>query len=198
VAERHLNRLHLDDVDWSLMERWRREGATRARGVTIEGFEDAPGRDIEQFCQLYTEVASQAPAGDLAGDLIVTPEQRRQEEKDLRANGYEWHTVVSREPDGTISGLTEMFYAEAEPHRLEQELTGVRVEYRGRGVGKWLKAEMLCFAADRYPEARFVNTGNADHNTSMVSINERMGFRKLRAQLFFEFHMEDLASRLEL
>jgi mycothiol synthase len=198
VAERHLNRLYLADVDWGLMEQWRREGARRAKGVAIGRFEDAPEKDIEQFCQLYTEASNQAPAGDLPGELIVTPEQRRQEETELKANGYEWHTTISREPDGTISGLTEMFYAPAEPHRLEQELTGVRVAYRGRGVGKWLKAEMLCFAASRYPKARFVNTGNADQNAPMVSINERMGFRELRAQLFFEFDMENMASRLDL
>lgn len=198
VAERHLNRLYLADVDWALMEKWRREGARRAEGVTIERFEDMPDRDIEQFCQLYTEVANQAPTGDLPGDLIVTPEQRRKDEQELKRNGYEWHTMISREPDGTVSGLTEMFNAQAEPHQLEQELTGVRVDYRGRGVGKWLKAEMLSFAAAKYPEARFINTGNADGNAPMVSINERMGFRKLRAQLFFDFEMEDLAGRLDL
>ena len=198
VAERHLNRLVLADVDWPLMERWRLEGSRRAAGVTIERFVDVPDSDIEQFCQLYTEVANQAPAGDLPGDLIVTPVQRRQDEAELRRNGYEWHTLVSREPDGTLSGLTEMFCAPAEPHRLEQELTGVRVGYRGRGLGKWLKAEMLCFAAERYPEAMFVNTGNADGNAPMISINERMGFKRQMAQTFFDFDMEDLAGRLDL
>jgi GNAT superfamily N-acetyltransferase len=198
VAERHLNRLYLADVDWDLMEQWRREGAARAPGVTLERFEDAPEKDIVEYCRLYTEVTNQAPAGDLAGDLIVTPEQRRQEEKEFGANGYEWHTMISREPDGTISGLTEIFCAPVEPWRLEQELTGVKAKYRGRGVGKWLKAEMLAFAAERYPEASFIDTGNADHNAPMVSINERMGFRQILAQQFFEFDMEDLSGRLGL
>ena len=198
VAERHLNRLYVADVDWDLMAQWRRDGARKARGVTLERFRDVPDGDMEQFCRLYTEVTNQAPAGDLPGEILVTPEQRRQDEKEIRARGYEWHTLVSREPDGTISGLTEMFYAPAEPWHLEQELTGVRAAYRGRGLGKWLKAEMLGFAAERYPQAKFVNTGNADHNAPMVSINERMGFRSILAQTFFEFTMESLATELGL
>jgi GNAT superfamily N-acetyltransferase len=198
VAERHFNRLYLADVDWSLMEQWRREGATRASGATIERFEDVPKRDIEQYCQLYTEVANQAPAGDLAGEMVVTPQQRRQDEDEVRKNGYEWHTMVSREPDGTLSGLTEMFYAPVEPWQLEQELTGVGEAYRGRGLGKWLKAEMLRFIVDRYPEAVFVNTGNADQNAPMVSINERMGFREILAQPFYEFDINQLADSLDL
>lgn len=196
VAERHLNRLYLADVDWDLMARWRRDGARQAEGVTLERFGDVPDGDIEEYCRLYTEVTNQAPAGDLPGEILVTPEQRRQDEKEIRARGYEWHTLVSREPDGMISGLTEIFYAPAEPWRLEQELTGVREAYRGRGLGKWLKAEMLDFAAGRYPQAQFINTGNADHNAPMVSINERMGFRSILAQTFFEFDMEDLAGKL--
>ena len=198
VAERHLNRLYLADVDWDLMARWRRDGAKQAQGVIMERFQDVPDGDMEQYCRLYTEVTNQAPAGDLPGEILVTPEQRRQDEKEVRANGYEWHTLISREPDGTISGLTEIFYAPAEPWRLEQELTGVRAAYRGRGLGKWLKAEMLAFAAGRYPQAEFVNTGNADHNAPMVSINERMGFRSVLEQIFFEFTTEDLAEKLGL
>jgi GNAT superfamily N-acetyltransferase len=198
VAERHFNRLYLADVDWDLMEQWRREGPVRASGVSIERFEDVPDRVIEQYCQLYAEVANQAPAGDLAGEMVVTPKQRRQDEEEVRKNGYEWHTMVSREPDGTLSGLTEIFYAPVEPWQLEQELTGVREAYRGRGLGKWLKAEMLRFVVERYPEAVFVNTGNADQNAPMVSINERMGFREVLAQLFYEFDINQLAVSLDL
>jgi mycothiol synthase len=160
------------------MEQWRREGPARASGVTPERFEDAPDRDIEEYCRLYSEVANQAPAGDLPGAMTVTPEQRRQEERELASNGYEWHTLISREPDGTISGLTEIFYAPAEPRRLEQELIGVKAGYRGRGVGKWLKAEMLAFVAQSFPQAIFVNTGNADQNGPIVSITSAWGFAR--------------------
>jgi mycothiol synthase len=193
VSQRHINRLKMEQVDWDLVEKWRQEGTERAAGVSIELFQDVPEKDIEQYCQLYSDVSNQAPAGDLAGPQIVTPEKRRLTEKEFRDVGYIWHTLISRETDGAISGMTEITYTPQQPHLIEQELTGVRPAYRGRGLGKWLKAAMLFFARDEYPHAKFVDTGNADHNAPMLAINERMGFENLLSQTFFEFEMGDLS-----
>ena len=196
MAERHLNRLKLADVDWSLMESWRERGEIRAEGVSLEHFQDVPEEVLEEFCRLYTETSSSAPSGDLAGEFLVTPSKRREVERETRENGTEWHTLISREADGTISGMTETFWSAAAPHRIEQELTGVRAKYRGRGLGKWIKAEMLFFIKDRYPEAGVVDTGNADKNAPMMSINERMGFGNHLSQAFFKFEMKELGERL--
>ncbi|MHC4931074.1 MAG: GNAT family N-acetyltransferase [Planctomycetota bacterium] len=196
VAERHVNRLQLGEVDWSLMQAWREDGRRRAEGVTLERFQEVPEEDLDEFCRLYTETTRHAPAGDLAGEPLVTPAKRRQDEKEARARGLEWNTLISREADGTISGVTETFYERTTPHRIEQELTGVGTRYQGRGLGKWLKSEMLFFIRHRYPDAQVVDAGNADHNAPMMSINARMGFRNLLSQAFFEFEMTELCERL--
>jgi len=195
VTERHVNRLKIEKVDWSLMEKWQ-EGAQRAKGVSVELFQNVPEKDIDAYCKLYTQIMAQAPADDSAGQMIITPKKRRQDEKEYEKNGYAWHTMITREPDGAMSGLTEIFYAPEQPHLIDQELTGVKDAYRGRGLGKWLKADMLFFVKSQYPAARFVDTGNADHNAPMLSINERMGFEPLFSQTFFEFQAKDLAKTL--
>jgi mycothiol synthase len=78
------------------------------------------------------------------------------------------------------------------PYRVEQGLTGVRDEHRGRGLGKWLKAETMFFVRDELPEVRYINTGNADTNAAMVSINERMGFKRCQTELCYRFELEAL------
>ena len=102
--------------------------------------------------------------------------------------------MVSQEADGSLSGLTEIVHDSAMPYRAEQELTGVRDEHRGRGLGKWLKAEMMFFIRDELPEVRAINTGNADANAAMVSINERMGFKRYQRELCYRFELEALLS----
>jgi mycothiol synthase len=197
VSQRTTNRLVLDAVDWDLMQRWREEGPRRAEGVSIEIISRVSEKDIEEFCALYTETWNQAPTAE-SGEFQLAPESRRSFEAYFAEQGYDWVTMIMREPDGAFSGLTEVFYFPQEPHCIEQELTGVRTRYRGRGLGKWLKAEMLFHIRASYPTARFIETSNATDNAAMLSINERMGFQPHLTETVFEFDTQALGQRLKI
>jgi mycothiol synthase len=195
VNRRTTNRLVLDAVDWELMQRWREQGSRRAKGVSLERFSRVPERDVEEFCALFTETWNQAPTSE-SGEFQLTPESRRSFEQYFAEQGYDWTTLITREPDGVISGLTEIFYLPVEAHRIEQGLTGVRTQYRGRGLSKWLKAEMLFHIQTSYPATRFVDTSNATDNAAMLSINERMGFRPYLKETVFQFDTQVLFQKL--
>ena len=196
VSERATYRLYLRDVNMNMIERWRREGAERAPEVRIERFGSAPDDDLKQFSALYTETWNQAPLEEASPEMVVTPESRRKMESYFDSQGEIWTTIVSREPDGAISGLTEIWYQPESWHLIEQGLTGVSEEYRGRGVGKWLKAEMLVYAMKAYPRAQTIEVGNADANAPMLSINQRMGFKTHRRMWILSFSVADLLDRV--
>ena len=66
-----------------------------------------------------------------------------------------------------------------------QFLTGVQENFRGRGLGKWLKAAMLLKLRDEYPDVEVLTTSNATSNEPMLAINQKMGFRmKLESYMF--------------
>ncbi|MHA1435819.1 MAG: GNAT family N-acetyltransferase, partial [Candidatus Heimdallarchaeota archaeon] len=69
--------------------------------------------------------------------------------------------------------------------------------YRGRGLGKWLKAEMALFIKNQYPEIKFIQTSNADMNDPMLSINDRMNFKLQHTLLTYHFNLETLKGLLE-
>lgn len=196
LSERTTNRLYLSEVDWDMIRKWRAEGPSRAKNVNLERFSDVPAEDLEQYAKLYTETWNQAPLEDSAPEFIVTPESRRNMEAYFRSQGEEWTTLISREPDGTISGLTEIWHNQEAWHAVEQGLTGVSEPFRGRGLGKWLKAEMLLYLRDKYPRARVVEAGNADANAPMLSINQRMGFRPFRKEIFMKYDPEQVLDQL--
>lgn len=197
VAKRATNRLYLKEVDWDLMDQWRKEVQKKATAVKIELFQAVPQKDLDEYCALYTEVANQAPAEDLAGEMLITPTMRRTDEEFVNDKGVFWFTMITREPSGVISGLTEMFHHPDNPQIAEQELTGVKKDYRGRGLGKWLKAEMLFYLRERFPTIEYIDTGNNDRNEAMLSINNRMGFKRHQTQTFFEFNLLTLLKRLD-
>ncbi len=193
------NRLQLADVDWEMIARWQADGRKRNEdtGVVLKTFDQVPQDIIDEFVDTYNYTVNQVPLGDLEMRSQVTPESLREAEKQVQKSGARWYVKVTQEMDGKISGLTEIVYHPGMPHRVEQELTGVRTEYRGRGLGKWLKADMLLFVRDTLPGVKYINTGNADSNAPMLSINQRMGFKRYQTEICYKFELERLKSILD-
>lgn len=192
------SRLKVEDIDWKMIEEWRKQGIKQAKGVKIERFTSIPEKDIEEFCQLYTETLNQVPKGELEWEEIVTPETRKNQEKRRTKLEATWTTMISKEEDGTISGLTETLYLPDQPTLLIQHLTGVKEEYRRRGLGKWLKAEMLAYAKESFPNIKFVITDFAVINDPMITINRKLGFKKYKIWEEYKFDIGDLWKSLQV
>ncbi len=197
AADRTRNRLYYNEIDWEKIQKWCEEGKERTKDVTIETFEDVPEEDLEEFVKVYTVTENQAPdyeTGDYQG-LKISPESRRSSEKRYKEIGYTWITKISREKDGTISGFTEIFYNIHLPHMVEQEMTGVLPEYRGRGLGKRLKAEMLFYIKENYPNIDFIETGNANKNKPMLVINTEIGYKKHIEEYLMKLDIKEIEKR---
>lgn len=106
--------------------------------------------------------------------------------------------ICTREPDDTLSGMTDMFYSESRPTHANVSLTGVRREYQNRGLGKWLKAAMMLDMRERYPSVRYVDTNNFNNNRPMLNINDRMGFELFEQFVFYKVSLHDLAAKVDI
>lgn len=198
--EGRTSRLYTKDIDWELVQQWHDDCIQANPDVTIEMFEGLPDEaDIEVYAQLYTEVFNQQPFEDLEGlEMSYTPERLREMHEQAQEQGSINIVRITREADGTISGLTEIGYNPHRPHRVGQGLTGVQAQYRGRGLGKWLKADMLLFIREQYPDAEFINTGNATVNAPMLSINERLGFKLYKHETMYKLQIADAMKHFDL
>ncbi|MDX1534623.1 MAG: GNAT family N-acetyltransferase [Thermoplasmata archaeon] len=193
------SRLEMDQVDWTMVEAWVADGPARSPSSRLQWY---TGRideeDLEEWSRAFTEVWNMMPRDDLdMGDEVFTPERRRNDEASLVKAGATMLTAVTLETDGTISGLTEMGYFPEEDWMIHQWMTGVRRPYRGRGLGKWLKAAMLLRVREEFPQVRVVLTGNAFSNAPMLSINERLGFKLYREGMEVQIPLEDLETYLK-
>ncbi len=199
AADRSRNRLYYKDINWDKMKKWCFEGEKRIENVTIETFQDVPEEDIEEFTKLYTVTENQAPdyeSGDYQG-LTITPKSRRYYEEFYKEKGYTWITKIAREKNDTISGFTEIFFNKHFPHMIEQEMTGVLPQYRGRGLGKRLKAEMLMYIKENYPKIDYIESGNANNNKPMMAINNEMGYEKHIDEYLMKLDLKEIEKFLE-
>ncbi len=186
------NRLYFKHVDWDLMYNWVTEGQKRAKGVVLHIYPKIPEEIIEEYCEVYNETSNQEPSDQLEELYIETPESRRITETRLDEKNQVLITIITKESDNKISSLTEIFYDKKENYQGSQWLTGVRSQYRGRGLGKWIKAAMLLYFKENYPSIEYVRAGNADLNAPMRSINDRMGFKRIFKRYDYNIKIEDL------
>lgn len=197
VHEEVQHRLYVEDIDWQLVEKWLQRGRIKSRDIQVEVFQECPKKDVEEFCRIYTEIINQRPTGEMEQMLITTPESRRIEERYLKKKGIEWYTMISREYDDRISGLTDIMYNPEEPHRVDQYFTGVLARYRRRGLGKRLKAEMLVFIKNRFPDVEYIATSTARTNRPMRAINKELGFQPTRTCFLFRWSLPELNLRVD-
>ncbi len=200
VAQRNREgRLYLDQVDWEMVERWAEEGPRRSPRTTLQWLGDhVPDDLVEEYCEVLTESLNEAPRDELeTGDTVITPEVNRHWEDNIKESGGRALEVMCREGDGAISGITAMGYWPDDKTMIHQFITGVRPPYRGRGLGKWLKAANLLRVREELPQVTVVVTGNATTNAAMLSINERLGFRKHRDSITAQMSLEALDRYLD-
>jgi GNAT superfamily N-acetyltransferase len=188
------NRLDLTLVDWPMVQRWVLEGEANQVGTRLEIYEPRiPDDLLEWFCSAYTPLINTVPFEELDhGEIFYTPEIMRDQYGLSEKLGRVHHVAVTREADGSMSGMTELLHYPYHPDRVHQELTAVDPKQRGRGLGKWLKAVLLLRAREAYPDLRLVITENAGSNAPMLAINERLGFKLHRAQTGYQSGLESL------
>jgi mycothiol synthase len=196
--ESHTNQLLISDVDQSLLRQWQERAKERGAGFEIGLWEGRyPEETIDPVVSLY-DLVNQQPTGDLAiEDHAFSADRIRQTEHMLFARGYERWTLFVREREtGRFAGYTEVLWNPNRPEIVNQEMTGVFPEYRNKGLGRWLKAEMLDRILTRRPQVKFVRTENADMNAPMMKINNELGFKPYIAESIWQVETDSVAEYL--
>ncbi len=192
------SRLNLWEVDWPMLESWAAEGAKRSPHTTLEVHDGRlPEAMWPEFTPQLSAMLNTIPFEGLDhGEIIVTPEKMRHWYERMELSGEVQHTVLTREPGGTISGITDVTWAPYRRSLIHQQFTGVRPEARGRGLGKWIKAAMLLHLRRLHPDARWVSTDNAHSNAAMLKINRALGFKAYRTMIDYQMTREQLETRI--
>jgi mycothiol synthase len=196
--ETHTNQLTIADLDRNLVRQWQERAKERGAGFEIGMWEGRyPEEDIEAIVDLH-DLLNQQPFGDLdVEDFAHSADQLRQTENMIFARGNErWTLFVREKVTGSFAGYTEVLWNPNRPAIISQGMTGVFPAYRNRGLGRWLKAEMLDRILTKRPQARYVRTGNADMNAPMMKINSELGFKPYIAECVWQVETEKVAEYL--
>lgn len=190
------NRLYLSKVDWNMIDQWIEEGNKLNPTTKLVLWNKVPDDYLERFCKTFTFAGNQSPRDNLAGgDFVMTPKNYRKREEEFGSMGVEPTIAVTIEQDGTISGLSELL--QLQDKVIRQGLTAVLDSYRGRKLGKWLKAVVLKNIKEAGTKVEYISTTNAESNASMLAINNKLGFKKHKESINSQITLEKLTAYLQ-
>ncbi len=196
--EASTNQLALEELSKERLRDWLDLANTKARDFEL-GFWGSryPDADLHAIAELFN-VMNTAPRDELEQeDEQTTPEELREGEAYDLARGVERRVLyVRHKPSGRLAGFTETYWYPEDPENLEQDDTGVLPEYRGNGLGKWLKAAMIQKVLAERPSVKRIRTGNADSNAPMLAINHKLGFKVYRSETIWQLEIARLRNYL--
>jgi mycothiol synthase len=192
------SRLKLSEVDWPMLDSWIAEGQARSPQTKLEIYEGPiPEAMRADYAPQLSSMLNTIPFEGLDhGEIVITPDVMREFYARMAVTGEVQHSVLAREPDGVISGITDTGWAPYHRTIVYQWFTGVRPDARGRGIGKWIKAAMLVHLRDSYPDVLWLATDNAGSNAPMLKINRAMGFKAYRQGTAYQITRDELEKRL--
>lgn len=191
------NQLRLSELNRTLIDRWMAQSHSLLDNFKTGLWDNAyPEEHIVAIAHLIEELAKDDPRDDLeVEDFNITPVILRQKERNMFATGTKRWTVYSvSRADNYLVGLTQVFWNPNRPTILKQGFTGVLPTYRNKGVGRWLKAEMMTKILRERPEVEVIRTGNANSNAPMLKINNEMGFKPYIGRAIWQVDTDTVAN----
>ena len=197
AARRHYVTLQVRDVRRSLMGTWVSEGRRRNHDLHLGIFESIPERYPEEYCALFTRLLREMPRGSAACLPVITPERTRKQERMNRKNDSVAYSAILFNAQGRIVGHTNVFIRRKNPRVAYQFMTGVAKEYRGRGLGRWMKAAMFKRLLRDFPQLQEMKTDTNPRNKWMLAINDQIGYRYSHSLKEFKIREKGLRAVLK-
>lgn len=194
--------LDLASVDRALLTSWMARASERASAYSLVEWEGLTPPQLRVDLARVKDAMETAPTDDLVVEPHShTADELEQDERRAIDAGWRRRVVAARQDaTGTVVAYTEITFPPGSV-AVHQGDTVVEPTHRNRGIGRWLKAAMLLSILDEWPHASRVRTDNASSNDAMLSINDALGFRTVRAngiwQLPVESAREIARARLE-
>jgi hypothetical protein len=161
--------------------------------------EDLMNEYVRFVNPVFKDIDSLNPFLDRKPITITKDDLIRWNKMDKVNNNIKYYYILFNEKE-EIAALTCVIINKNNTSiiRYNNGLTAVGREYRGQGLGKYLKAKMFFKLEEDFPEFKFIHTDTMPWNKYMFKINEEFGFKPFKKGAKFRFTKEFLENYLKI
>lgn len=147
----------------------------------IQWRDAAPAEFIDDLAALQSRLMLDAPTGALSADQRSYDAARlHAQEAAERARAYRSYSTAARhDATGQIVARTKLSFESASDTHARQHITLVEPAHRGHRLGLRIKTANHAYAQANEPALRFIDAWNAQDNTQMRAVNDRLGFQPI-------------------
>jgi RimJ/RimL family protein N-acetyltransferase len=162
----------------------------KARGISISTLREERERDARYVEELY-ELTSALRLDDPARPPFAPPSYNEREARLWLEMPYVLPDSYFIAKDGEeYVGMTDLNLLDAVPGGVSHGFTGVRAEYRRRGIATALKVRAVEYAARH--GFKTIRAFNQPAHAPLLALNERLGFRHLFSHVTLERCLKDV------
>lgn len=178
INRRYSYEFHRKNTDFIQFERIVTTLAQQQKDFHFLLYRDRPDEILDEYVQLYDLIVQDIPRSDTGGEPYHSwkADDLRRLNISNRKTGNSTYSGVIRTKTGKMVALTDINIHLSDSGRLYQGMTGVHPDFRGRGLAKWLKCELLASVYRDFPNFEVIDTDCNVLNTPIQKLNESLGF----------------------
>ncbi len=202
-SARELNRIDLwvlkrEKANVALMKQWSEEAPRANPALRLQFWDGLPEERLQRYVDLFKQFVDDMPKDGESGiPFGMTSEELGRNLEWRRRHNHHTYTVAALDESDEMVGFSTGFFAADDPTDAHQGMTGVDRAYRGRGLSKWLKAELFFMIGNDFPGNKTMSTEMRAANEAILAINARMGYELRSKGNEFEVSVECLTRYLD-
>ena len=164
-------------IDLPMLDALATQCQAQNENLTLTYVNGLPDQYLDQWCSLFAETGT-----DMADEreeayvpYIITPEVQRKNQAKWATTNLAHHCCMIFDGEQMVA-ITNVSVNNNDPRFPYQFMVGVKADYRGRGLGKWLYAAMY----QKLAQAVDFETLHVKHhpeNTAAIAVSEWAGYQ---------------------
>ncbi|MCB9233095.1 MAG: GNAT family N-acetyltransferase [Bacteroidia bacterium] len=176
INQKNIYCLNVANLNPEQMKTWADNPAAEHLGLKFELYEYLPEYLYPEFSQLLTDLTGDIPRENRTINPLQTPEEYQKSAIQNRESGHFMMHFLLFDQENNLVGMTNVTVPNRPKAVMLQWMTGLKEEYRGKGLARWLKAKMLASLLEKFPDSEIILTDCYAANAPMIKINLEMGF----------------------
>jgi len=169
--------LHRKDIAQSLVDKWLKEIPAANPELRLEFFDGVPEELLDEYGERLEEALRDMPEENDSGMPVrFDRESYIGQQKWRRENNRRDIVAFLFDRDNNLVADSDLVINLKQPKTVDQLMTMVSRDYRGRGLAKWLKAAMIRRLEEVAPRFEKISTLMREVNEPIQHINEQLGF----------------------
>lgn len=184
--------LRRENLNREIMRKWAAQAAEWKGKLRFEFVQDCPEEYLDAYADLQNQLLHDMPMdGGPVEYNSWNPEGLRRINRFNSENNQTSYSIFVFDTDGKLVGNSDMVIRR-QPLRLQQGMTGLLPEYRGKGLAKILKGLMTERVVQDFPDLDYITTTTSPLNKAMQAINFNIGFTVEKTMYEFVLRQEKL------